>query len=221
MTSPGTQDTATLVQSILQNAERFGLKWTLIPGTVIGVNTGSTQIQVLVDGDVIPVGAYSLVGLAPVGTRVMLLITNPTGNYVIGYFGTTTPRQSLVYAETHVCDTDLTLSTSDQILSNCTHSFTLTAPGKLIVQGAIDFTETVGPGVSLCVGSLQLDSTLLIGFTANMRVANDRQTPSNMCAIDLDAGSYTVDMRARRITAAGTQVALASDTTAMTVQIFQ
>jgi hypothetical protein len=209
------------VQALIANARRLGLTWTLTPGTVApGAGDGSL-VPVVVDGDDVAINTVSLVGAQGVGMRVMVLTVPPAGNYIIGYYGVATTRRALVYADTHVCDADLTLSTSDQVLSNCTHTFTITSPATLIVQGAIDFNETVGPGVSLCVGSLQLDGSLLIGFTSNMRVANDRQTPSHMYAVELDPGTYTVDMRARRTVAAGTQVALANDTTAMTVQLFQ
>lgn len=70
-------------QTIVENAKRLGLTWTIRMATV---NEGSTPTNVLAkyDGDTDPIGMISVVGPLPNGSRVYALQVPPGGNYIIG-----------------------------------------------------------------------------------------------------------------------------------------
>lgn len=78
---PVATDAATT--ALVANADRLGLKWDLRPGTVAGVN----PLTVIVDGDTEPIGATSMIGVVATGARVFILITPPSGVFIIGALG--------------------------------------------------------------------------------------------------------------------------------------
>ena len=86
MTTPGMAGVET--QGIRDNADRLGLVWKRRPATIVGVeSTDPTKISATMDGDTVAINVYSLIGLLPVGARVMCDIVPPSGVYVIGYLG--------------------------------------------------------------------------------------------------------------------------------------
>lgn len=95
MTAPGgapppvapTPAVAAADETVIQ-APRLGLTWALRPGTVQSPPTDDpTATSVLLDGDTAPVSAFSLVGLAYPGARVMTMRVPPSGLYITGYVG--------------------------------------------------------------------------------------------------------------------------------------
>lgn len=76
------------VQEVQHNAERLGLTWTLRPGTVQPGVTAEGLYQVLLDGDIAPSTASSIVGHLPENFRVMVMAVPPSGTYVVGFIGT-------------------------------------------------------------------------------------------------------------------------------------
>lgn len=72
-------------KAVVDNAQRNGLVWRLLPATISG-SSGSV-VSVILDGDEQPTQAQSLIGPLGVDTRVMVLVIPPQGNYVIGYYG--------------------------------------------------------------------------------------------------------------------------------------
>lgn len=80
-------DNATLVQSVLENAKRLGLIWQLQPATVVYTSANPMSVIITLDGDSTPVGACSLIGNLTEDDRVMILITPPSGNFIIGTYG--------------------------------------------------------------------------------------------------------------------------------------
>lgn len=77
--------TTQLIRSIIENADRLGLVWKLRPGTV--ASTSATVMQVILDGSTVPIRCVSLLGPMMVGTRVMTVLTPPSGCHVIGMAG--------------------------------------------------------------------------------------------------------------------------------------
>lgn len=78
---------ATTAQAVIDNAQRNGLTWRLVPGTVL--SSGGATVSLIIDGDDTQQSlASSLLTPAPsVNDRVMVLVVPPQGNYVIGYYG--------------------------------------------------------------------------------------------------------------------------------------
>lgn len=81
-------DDAILVQSVLDNAKRLGLLWQLQPATVTFTSANPMSVIITLDGDTTPIGACSLIGNLTEDDRVMVLITPPSGNFIIGTYGT-------------------------------------------------------------------------------------------------------------------------------------
>lgn len=76
------------VQSVLEQAQRLGLIWRLVPGTVVGTTGNVNNIAVTVDGDFTKqTRAQSLIGELLDATRVIVLIVPPANAYVIGFYG--------------------------------------------------------------------------------------------------------------------------------------
>lgn len=77
------------VQAVLKDVRRLGITWTIAYGTTIDSNTSASAWTVQMDGDTLtsPVDAVSLVGSAPVGTRVAVLSLSIGLNYVVGLVG--------------------------------------------------------------------------------------------------------------------------------------
>jgi hypothetical protein len=219
MTSPTPQDTTALVQAVLENATRLGLKWNLIPATVTGINTGSSQVMVLVDGDTLPIGAHSLIGTFDIDTRVMVLII-PGANYVLGLYTDVDVRRSLIFGQTFPASATQVLTGSDTLVPGCTVSFTLTRPAIVAVWVDVDFYERTGPAVVQGIGTIYTDGNPGQSCVSLMRVANDRQMPGTSETNEFAAGDYTVELRVRRDVASGAQEAVGG-TTQMTVHIYQ
>lgn len=220
MTTPGPEDVTALTQAILENAQRLGLKWNLIPGTVTAINAGSAQVMVLIDGDSVAIGAHSLIGTFDVGTRVMVLVVPPSGNYILGLYGNADVRRSLTFGETFLSSSTLVLTGTDTLVPGCTVSFTLTRPAIVASWINVDFFELTGPAVVQGIGSIYIDNVVTNTCNSLMRVANDRQMPGASFTTELAAGDHTIELRARRDVAAGTQWAVGG-TSELTVHIYQ
>lgn len=81
--------TVQLSRSMISNAERLGLIWSLRPATTAAPLADGTP-RVIIDGATTAISAMSLLGFLPVGVRVMVLITPPAGNHVVGVIDWTT-----------------------------------------------------------------------------------------------------------------------------------
>lgn len=76
---------AVTAQAALDTFDRQGLKWRLIPATVIG--SGITGVNVVIDGDDLPIPAQSLIGVVTPDMRVMVMDVPPQGKYIVGWYG--------------------------------------------------------------------------------------------------------------------------------------
>lgn len=78
--------TIQLVRSIVSCADRLGLIWKLRQGTVTTAAADGTQ-RVVLDGSTQPIRCMSLLGSMSVGTRVIAILSPPSGCHVIGLTG--------------------------------------------------------------------------------------------------------------------------------------
>lgn len=75
------------VQEVQDNAKNLGLNWILRPAT-IGTYDDDTNVAIATfDGDAESVPMISLVGYLAAGTRVMVMVVPPSGNYITGITG--------------------------------------------------------------------------------------------------------------------------------------
>jgi hypothetical protein len=79
--------TSAAVRGIIENADRLGLKWQLLLGTVSSFAFTSNIASVIVDGDSNAVGAKSMIGVVVQAQRVYVLKVPPAGYFVIGIVG--------------------------------------------------------------------------------------------------------------------------------------
>jgi len=86
--SPADAATVQLVRSIVENADRLGLVWKLRPGTMARSSANGTP-RVILDGSTESIRCMSLLGPMMVGTRVIAVLTPPSGCHVIGLSGLT------------------------------------------------------------------------------------------------------------------------------------
>jgi hypothetical protein len=93
MTEPG-YSTAQ-AQALQENAERLGLVWKKRPATIVSPESDDpTGVTAIMDGDTVAINVYSLIGLVPLGARVMCDIVPPSGIYIVGYIGSPTSLPS-------------------------------------------------------------------------------------------------------------------------------
>jgi hypothetical protein len=85
---PSSGDPAAIAAGIAQlveNAERFQLKWRIIPATVLTPSSDYTKVRV--DGDASASNAVSLIGRTSMNSRVMILSIPPSNKFIIGWIG--------------------------------------------------------------------------------------------------------------------------------------
>lgn len=71
---------------MIDNAQRAGLVWRLLPATVID-GSSSANVQLIIDGDDQGVSrAMSLIGPVRMNRRVMVMVVPPQGNYIVGTY---------------------------------------------------------------------------------------------------------------------------------------
>lgn len=77
-------DVIALISAVQENAQRLGLIWTLTPAAITAISPLTVRPDSPDGDDSVVIPAVSLVGILPVGTRVMLCSVPPAGQYVIG-----------------------------------------------------------------------------------------------------------------------------------------
>jgi hypothetical protein len=95
-------------QSIVENANRLGLTWTLRLATVIAVKGGGI-VDAIYDGDTEAISMVSMIGTTYMGGRVYVIAVPPAGNYIIGYPPT---YQAPRYINANATDAGTLLTTS-------------------------------------------------------------------------------------------------------------
>jgi hypothetical protein len=90
-----------IAEAVLQRARRTGLLWRLRPATVTSTAAGAVRVRL--DGDTSTIRATSMIGPVADGARVMVLITPPAGQHIVGWAGTPAPGggpTALAWADT-------------------------------------------------------------------------------------------------------------------------
>lgn len=78
--------TITLVQTLIAEAKRLGLVWTLRPATAISGDAETLVVRMDGDGTTDNITAVNMLGQSVInGARVMALMVPPSGLFVIGY----------------------------------------------------------------------------------------------------------------------------------------
>jgi hypothetical protein len=72
------------LKAIVENAKRLGVTWGLRLATVNVANTDTGAVEVIYDGDDVPIGVVSMIGPLVPETRVYVLAIPPAGNFVVG-----------------------------------------------------------------------------------------------------------------------------------------
>jgi len=101
MTQPTAKDTPELISlgasTLVSNAARLGISWKLRLGTVTESNSVN-RLTVRMDSDTDTISAVSMVGSVPVGFRVYVITTPPSGNFVVGVVSRLYPDQRIATA---------------------------------------------------------------------------------------------------------------------------
>ena len=205
-------------RALVENARRLGLTWRLTLGTVTAA-TNTDQLEVRLDGDTESITVLSMIGSHPIGARVYVISIPPAGNYCIG---TTFDYriQQLVDSEVMECDTNLTLTTSPQVLSGTTYTASTIGDFEYDVVGIFDFAETTA-GVTVAIGELFING-IVVGLRNALfgcAVATDRATVVQQWH-GTGTNGDVFDLRARKSAAAGV-VSARTPHSCMGIKIYQ
>lgn len=208
-------------QAVVDRAKALGLTWTLRPGSVDSVITGSS-IKVIYDGDTEPLGAVSLVGALLPSDRVMMLQIPPAGNYILGRIGgsITMPKSIPTFRGEVVATGDVNLTTASQ---NIIPALTLeiSSDAEYLFTPTVDFDAFVAGGNNLCAATLQIDG---VGLANQMifqeNTSGVRNTLSKTWWGTLTPGSHTFQMIAVKSLNTGGWATRAVGTS-LVYQIFQ
>jgi len=82
-------------KSIVDNAQRLGLEWTLRLATVLD-GSNASAVSAVYDGDANnPIDMTSMIGTLLFGQRIYVIIVPPSGNFIVGRLGKYEARQTL------------------------------------------------------------------------------------------------------------------------------
>jgi hypothetical protein len=90
----GADESTLLTQAIQSNASRLGLTWDLRMATVQEGSNPAAVLAVL-DGDTAIVAMVSMIGALPKNQRVYVDVLPPSGLFICGYVGSTTPAANV------------------------------------------------------------------------------------------------------------------------------
>jgi hypothetical protein len=86
VTSSPIRETGTiqLLKSVISNADKLGISWHMRPGETVEPDPTTGATRVLIDGSDTAIPAMSLIGQVAAGSRVMVMVTPPSGNHIVG-----------------------------------------------------------------------------------------------------------------------------------------
>ena len=207
-------------QAVVERAKALGLIWTMRPAAVDMAS--ATAPKVIYDGDTLPVGAVSLIGMVLPTDRVMMIQVPPAGNFVIGRLPDAS--QSPFITPTFRGETrstgDVTLTTASQAVTPVT-SLTLASAGEFLITGIADLDQTLSAGNNLGTARLEVDGAvqaeeILFAVTATGQRASVAQTWYGT----LTAGTHTFGLVANKNLNIGTFISRFPHT-GFTYQIWQ
>jgi hypothetical protein len=195
-------------QAISKEGERLGLTWGLRPAEVIDSTGGSSQVKILYDGDTEAIGAVNLIGeLLGEGARVLAVRVPPSGNFVVGHAPTGYVLGRITYDTLVGASAQLILGAGDVLVPGTQITVTVVNSARYNATGIFDFEETA-LGTTICLGKLYVDgANHASNRQAILAVAavGDRASVAQQWDGILSAGSHTLELRATRNAAAGTQ----------------
>jgi len=207
------------VQTLVENARRLGLQWTLRLATV-SVVTSPTELTAVYDSDTEPIGMTSLVGMVSPGSRVMVMQVPPAGNFIIGSPVGSVARQ-LIFADIAAASGSLALSTTDTLVPGCTFTAQTNGDFEYEATGVFDFDETTA-GNAVCLGSLYINGAIHpVGSLATFEVlvVQDRATVTQQWR-GTGTNGDVFELRARKSAAVGVINAVQTHTT-LKLNIYQ
>lgn len=173
-----------LVEAVVENADKLGLKWELRPATVSMVSQASLRVTVVMDGDDsnVTMPAFTLIGQVSVGQRVMVVSVPPQGAYIIGSYGFT---HGLVAAKAF--GTDVSIGVGVQTVNfegsdydtydmwNGSSQFVLPFDGVYVAHFNVLWLNTANAGIRFA--SINHDSTT-IARDRRQSIVNDNNEAS-------------------------------------------
>lgn len=132
------------IQSLIESADRFQLKWRIVPATVITPSNGLTKIRI--DGDSSAANAVSLIGVTYANARVMVISVPPTNNFIIGTLPVIDALSKTVYARNNGAGT--TASTTFVLPTSSTVGVAFVAPpsGRVKIWWSSEHTHSAANG---------------------------------------------------------------------------
>lgn len=124
--------TAAQTRALMANADRLGLVWKKRPATIVApLSDDPTGVTAIMDGDTVAINVYSLIGIPPVGARVMCDIVPPSGIYVTGYVGQT--PGNLIGGKLYVTADAKTIGASAEIIPD-DYTITINEPANRLIK---------------------------------------------------------------------------------------
>lgn len=215
----GSVDTyAAGTKQLVEDAQRLGLSWILRPGTVAIAD----PLKVIFDGDDTPITAVSLIGMFPVGARVMGLLVPPGGNFIIGWndpdftgpLGVTTNLNQAGGTGTTTSGTFVDMPGSPTLSITKKYPSGLTNIKASLTTGAS--SSAINDTVSFALLINGVDQVIMTTFI-NVAAVHV-YFASTILLTGLDAGTYSVVVRWRRVSGAGTLSTDVNDWTSLTLE---
>ncbi|MFI5493563.1 hypothetical protein [Actinoplanes sp. NPDC051859] len=139
-----------IAEAVLDRARRTGLVWRLRPATVTDTVNGTVRVRL--DGDSQPIGVASMIGPVAVAARVMVLITPPAGNHIVGWAGPPAPGGG---------PAGLAFSDSNSVPVAATPTVVLSAP--VVLRARTAYRVEFGGGVLSSAAGVLADFRLADG----------------------------------------------------------
>lgn len=201
MTETVAEQIGVATRAIIEQSKRLGLTWALRPGTV-SLEDPSLP-QVIMDGDIAQIPALSLIGPIPLNARVMLLVTPPSGVYVIGYLGISDPRPlgQVAFVERSTSSTASATAQGVlrldgvQLYKNRRYEFAghgIMLPTVAGIEGSLRFAYTIDGTVATTASTLLSLTNADLPSTANGATLQTRHIYTPTTDVELSLIMFTI-----------------------------
>lgn len=172
-------------------ANRLGLTWRMVPGTVTKT-FGITNVAVMLDtDDETSIRCQSLVGQLYVGQRVMSICIPRGANYVIGFAGAagSTPGVPIYVAE----NTSLGVTATSYAALSPTIGTAVVAPASGRIR--IDYSAVLRAGTSatnVCLAAPQVRPGATVGSGTPFYTASDNDAVQQTGTVDIRSSGFII-----------------------------
>lgn len=182
---------AVSVAELKRLANRLGLTWRMIPGTVTKT-FGVTSAAILLDVDTeVSTPAQSLIGQLYVNQRVMVICTPNGANYVIGYYGGTNAAPGVpIYVPEN---TSIPVSSTGYTAQSPTIGTAVVAPPSGQIR--IDYTAVLRAGTSatnICLVTPQVRLGATVGSGTVFYAATDNDAVQQTGTVDIRSAGFII-----------------------------